>query len=42
LRVVPSQNAQCALFHLVGLRGGFVEARLKVGPSMFPCHLDGT
>jgi hypothetical protein len=36
-----SQNAQRPLFHLLGLRGGFVETRLKVRPSMFPSHLDG-
>src|SRR4030095_11833619 len=28
-------------FHLLGLPRGFVEARLKVRPSVFPSHLDG-
>jgi hypothetical protein len=38
---IHSQNAQCTLFHLLGLSCGFVEARLEVRPSMFPSHLDG-
>jgi hypothetical protein len=36
----PSQNPQRSLFHLLGLRGGFVEARLEVRPAMFPGHVD--
>jgi hypothetical protein len=27
-------------FHLLGLRGGLVKARLKVRPAMFPSHID--
>jgi hypothetical protein len=36
-----SQNAQRPFFHLLGLCGGFVEARLEVRPSMFPRRFDG-
>jgi hypothetical protein len=35
------QNAQCPFFHLLGLCSGFVQARLKIRPAMFPSHLDG-
>jgi hypothetical protein len=34
----PSQNPQRPLFHLLGLSGGFIEARLKVSPAMLPRH----
>jgi hypothetical protein len=36
-----SQNPQRPLFHLLGLCRGFVKARLKVSPAMFPSHLNG-
>ena len=39
--IMLSQNPQRPLFHLLCLCRGFVEARLKVCPSMFPRHIDG-
>ena len=35
------ENAQRPFFHFLCLPRGFVEARLKVRPSVFPRHLDG-
>src|SRR4029434_82256 len=35
-----SQNAQRYLFHLLGLRGGLIIARLKFSTVMLPSHVD--
>lgn len=35
-----SQGRAVALFHLLGLCCGFIEAGLEVRPAMLPSHLD--
>src|SRR5215510_5502173 len=34
------QSPQRSFFHLLCLRRGFIEPRLKVHPSVFPSHID--
>ena len=41
MAVTPSQNAQCPLFHLLGLSTGLIKPNLKVRPSLFPGNVDG-